>query len=624
MTDTADDQAAKQQTWVEADPKIAGRLLFDYGCELDRRNTQRLRNWEIFAAVFDEQLEVNLRQSQKRNLLQPAATRNANVTYNVAASLVETAHATVSEAEPRPVVLTEDGNRPLQDKARELQRAIDGLMGDLRGYEKMDECDIDKLVFGTSCTKVHEMGGRPAVDRVLISDMLIDEEILGSDQEPKAAIHRIEIARLQLLTAMEKANAPANILEAIKKAPAIATATIEGERADLICLMDGYSQAFDEETPGRHGMAIENCEELIFVEEWDKPYLPFVFQWWQRPRKGFYGIGVVEQVIGVQVSINRFYRNVDRALKRWGVPIALIPTISKIDLQKWTNNPDGIFVPFDPAGGGGSPVFFNGNILSPEVIPWLREQIDFAHRRTGIPQNVAWAQKEQGIPSATGQREISQKAASRLARQSKQRERAFVQVGKRLADILRDLKEDGQKLIISSPDNGALHPVDIGEAVSLEPGTFRIDVHAGNLLSRHPSAKREEVKDMAQAGIFTPEEVKALVVAPDVEAAIGKRVDVRGKYAKQIQLAITKGVYSRPERFWPQLELGKTMYQEALFEAQSEKVPELRLKVMRDWLLACKDILDQLAAEQAPPPPPQGAPPPAEAPPAPTPTQGVM
>lgn len=628
MSEDIDDKLAKQETWVEADPKIAGRLLFDYAVELDKRNAGRLRNWEIYAAVFDEQLEVNLRQSQRRHLLTPAAMRNANVTYNVSASLVETAHATVAEAEPRPVVLTEDGNRPLQDKAREAQRVIDGLMGDLHGYETMDECDIDKLVFGTSCTKVTEMGGRPAIERVLISDILVDEEVLGSAQDPKAAIHRVEISRRALYLAMEQAEAPPHILKAIKEAPAIATATIEGERADLICLMDGYTLPFNEETPGRHGMAIENCNELIFVEPWDKPYLPFVFQWWQRPRKGFYGIGVIEQVLGIQVEINRFYRTLSRALKRWGVPIALIPTLSKINTQAWTNNPDGQFIPYDPAGGGGGPVFFNGNILSPEVMPWLQYQIDAAHKRTGIPQNVAWAQKEQGVPSAQGQREITQKAASRLARQSKQRERAFIGVGRRLFDIVRDLKKNNKPLVISTVDNGALHKADVDEAITLEPGTFKMDVHAGNLLSRHPASKREEVKDLAQGGVFTPEEVKALVIAPDVEAALGKRVDVRGRYAKQIQLAITKGKYTRPERFWPQLEMGKVMYQEALFEAQSDKVPEDRLQVLRDWLGACKDIMDAIAAEAAAkqkPPPPAAptdiAPPPPDAQ---LPPQGVM
>lgn len=593
---TADETDTGLLSWVDAEPAVAGGVLVRYAQALESRMETRMTNWEIYAAVYSERLETSLRPSRTRWLQAPSSARNANLTFNMARSLVETEHATTTEAQPRPTFQTEDGNQPQQDKAVEMQRAVDGLMSDLRGYQTIEQAELDKGVLGGGCHKVHAVGGRPAIDRVLLSDLLIDEDLIGSGQDPKQIIHRQETSRAAMLVYFKDAGK--KVLDAIKAAPALVSSGINSSRADLIAVYDAYSAPIDVEHPGRHGIAIENFEELIFVEPWESPRLPFVFQFWQRPTKGWYPIGIIEQVLGIQVEINRFYRTISRCLKRWGIVTALIPTLAKINTQQWTNVDSGQFIPFDPAGG--QPVFMNGNLLSPEVMGWLAFNIDNGYQVTGIPKNQAFAHREEGIPSARGQREISQKAASRLAPQSKGYERAFIDTAWLLDDIIRKLKKAGEQLVISTVDNGALHKVDIDVAISLEPGTYKIDVFAGNLLSRHPASKREEVQEYTKAGIFSVEEAKALVLNPDVSAAIGQPVDVRGIYKRQIKAAVKDGKFTRPEAFWPKLELGKSLYGDALFESQSTGVPEDRLQILRDWLVAAKDILDAAA----PPPPP--------------------
>lgn len=600
------------ESWVDADDDKAGDVLVRYAHALEARMESRLRNWEIFAAVYSEQLETSLRPSRQRYLSQPSATRNANLTFNVGRSLVDTEHATVTEALPRPTFLTEAGNRPLQDKAIELQLAIDGIFSDLRVYDTVERSERDKGVLGTGVTKIHAVNGRPAVDRVLISEILVDEDLLGAGQDPRAIIHRQEIPRDAMLAYMRGMGA--DVRKAIEDAPELVTSGLAGRRADLISVYDAHSLPLDEENPGRHIIGIEDYDGVLFTEEWKSPRLPYVFQFWQRPTTGFYGIGIIEQILGIQVEINRFYRNVSRALKMWGVPTAFVPSIAKINLQTMTNSPEGKFIPYDP--GGGTPVMWNQNILSPEVMQWLNFQIENAYKVTGIPQNTAFSQREAGIPSAQGQREISQKAASRLAPQSKQYERAFVDIAWRLDDIVRELKKDGEQLVISTPDQGGLHKVDIDAALSLEPGSYHIDIFAGNFLSRHPASKREELQELAKGGTFTPQEVRKLVQMPDIDAALGKEIDYRGIYQKQIQAALSKGTYTRPESYWPEKEMGVKLYADALFENQNSSVPDKNLEVLRNWLNTMRDIMQPPptatpgvpAGAPAPLPPPQAAP----------------
>jgi hypothetical protein len=597
------------ETWVDAPPERAGQVLVQYAHALEARLESRLRNWEIYAAVYSEQLETSLRPSRTRYLSQPTAARNANLTFNVSRSIVETEHATITEADPRPTFLTEDGNQPEQDKAIELQRAIDGVMSDLQGYDTIARAELDKCVLGTGVHKVHAINGRPAIERVLISEILVDEDLVGAGKDPYQIIHRTEVPRAAMLVYCKKLGK--EVLEAIKKAPALIVSGLNGDRADLIAVYDAYSLPIDEENPGRNAIAIEGYDPAIDIKDWKSPRLPFVFQRWQRPTTGFYGIGIVEQTLGKQVEINKFYRNISKGLTRWGGVTCLLPTLAKIEQATWTNAPEGRFVPYDPAGGG-QPVFLNGPKLSPEDLEWLKFQIDSAYKDTGVPQNAAWAQREEGIPSAQGQREVSQKAASRLNPQSKQYERALVQTAWLLDDVIRKLVEDGEELVISTADQGALHRVDIASAISLKPGTYKIDVFPGNLFSRHPASKRQEIQEFANSGIFTADDVKALVDDPDVSARLGKKTDVRGIYGKQISKALKHGVYTPPEALWPQKELGVSMYVDALFEALGSGVPDDRLQLLRTWITKMKDImapLDKAPAAPATPPAPAAAPP---------------
>lgn len=597
------------KSWTEADDDEAGGLLVRYAHAIEARIEMRVRNMEVYAAVYSEQLETCLRPSRQRYLQQPTGARNANLTFNVGRSLVETEHATVTDAQPRPTILTEDGNQPEQDKAIELQRAIDGVFSDLRAYETFERCELDKGVLGTGVWKTHSVLGRPAIDRKLIANILVDEDLLGAGEEPQQIIERMEVSRAAMLVYFaDEIKKHGKLKQAILDAPAVTTSAKGALRADLIAVYDAYTLPIDEDHPGTHAMAIENYEPVIFIEPWTKPRHPYTFIFWQRPTTGFYGIGIIEQVLGIQVEINRFYRNISTALKRWGGVTCLLPTLSKINTQLWTNAPEGKYIPFESTGG--TPVFMNGPKLSPEEMQWLSFQIENAYKVTGIPQNTAFAQREAGIPSAQGQREISQKAAARLSPQSKGYERGIVNTMWLMDDVIRDLVERGEKLEISTADQGALHKVNIDKAISLKPGSYKFDIFAGNLLSRHPASKREEVQEYAKAGVFTPDEVKSLILNPDVASALDKPIDVRGIYRRQIKTALDTGKYTRPEAFWPSKELGVKLYSDALFENQANNAPKERLQVLRDWLVAMKDIMVPPDAPPTPPAPAQAPPPP--------------
>lgn len=595
--------APDPQSWVDCGSATIGKELVRYAQMLEARLESRISDLEIYAAVYSERVKTSLRPSRQRNLIEASGTRNANLTFNVGRSLVSTEHATVTEGRPRPTFLTEDGKQPLQDKARELQFAVDGIMSDLRTYDIGERVEIDKGVLGTSCLKVGHVNGRPITERVLISDILVDEELMGNGPEPKAAIHRMEVSRSALLAYMRNAPKPEAVKKAIMDAPAVVKSTFNYKRSDLIAVYDAYALPIDEENPGRHAVAIEGCDEALFVEDWTAPRLPFIFMHWQRGTTGFYGIGIIEQILGIQVEINRFYRTISQGLRRWGGVTCLLPNAGKINTQLWTNAPEGKFIPYD--GTSGQVVFLNGPKLSPEEQAWLQYQIDNAYKVTGIPQTVAFAQREVGIPSARGQREVAQKAAANLGPQSKQYERMFIDIAWNLDDVIRKLVKANAKLVISAADQGALHKVDIEKAISLEPGTYHIDVFAGNLLSRHPASRLEELQELAKEKIFTPEEVKKLTQMPDITAALGKPIDVEGIYRRYIKKAVDQGVFVPPEDFWPDLELGKKLYTDALFEGQASDVPEDRLNVLREWLTAAKDIIDKNAPPPAPPAPQQ-------------------
>jgi hypothetical protein len=596
------------EPWVDVERKRVGAELLPYVRSLETKyHNARIDKWEKYAAIYSEQLLVSLTPSRTRPLME-APARAAALTWNISRSLADTAHSKVSAAEPRPTLLTEGADFERQAQAIEMQRLVDGVFSDQKAYDVGPLAALDMMTLGNGVIYTLDLFDRPVIERGLISEIIVDDALCKTG-EPRQMFRRHEMPKAAAKRLFKK------YADRIEKQAAAVTMYGSGRVTEHVLCYEAWSLPDSPDQPGRRVIVIDGIEEAVVDVPWTKPYFPVIIMRWQRPTTGFYGIGIIEQLVGIQLTVNKFLRNIDRALTNWGQVKALVPNTSKIDPKLITNDPNGLFIPYD---GAQQPTLWTQQILSPECVQWLQLQYAKAHELIGISQGAAHATRDQGIPSAEGQREMSDRQSDRLNPASKTYERAFIEMARNVIDICRDIKARGKDLVVSTVDDGSLHRVNIDQALALPPGDYQVDIFAGNLLSRHPSSKIEQLNTMLANKAITLDEYRSALDMPDMKA-ITRRFNPRALYEKQIKNLLSRGTRLPPPDDFHPVHIGIPLVQEALFEGETNGVPVEKLDAMREWLETAAQIVapdqgqDQ-QAQEAPPQQPQA--PPTQEPPA--------
>jgi hypothetical protein len=167
------------EPWIDS-PKSAGKVhepLVAYCKQLEARYwAPRIPQWELYLRMYGDDGTLSLLPSRFRPQIDPGS-RPKYLQMNITRSLVDTGAAKVGQARPRPYYLTEGGSWNLQEKATTLQRLTDGVFDQVDLYELAQRAQLDSCIFGTGCIKLWREKGEIKAERVLISEILVDESL---------------------------------------------------------------------------------------------------------------------------------------------------------------------------------------------------------------------------------------------------------------------------------------------------------------------------------------------------------------------------------------------------------------------------------------------------------------
>src|SRR5262249_21243201 len=79
--------------------------------------------------------------------------------------------------------------------------------------------------------------------------------------------------------------------------------------ADQILVTEAWHLAERRGGKGRHVVCIQGF--TLLDEEWEGPF-PFAFMRWSEPVAGFFGVGLAEELIGIQNTINKLLLEIQR------------------------------------------------------------------------------------------------------------------------------------------------------------------------------------------------------------------------------------------------------------------------------------------------------------------------
>jgi Bacteriophage head to tail connecting protein len=581
-----DEKGIKARWWLEPKEEM-GRNAFAVAAQISEnqsyRRTQNLRYARLYSNLEILGLQAGTyARTASQNV-------EARVTLNVVRACVDTAASKIAKNRPRPMFLTSGGDWKTKKRAKKLTKYIDGLFDQAKVYPIGQQCFVDACVFGTGVMHLYKEGSTIRAERVLSEEILVDdaEGIYG---EPRQ-LHRSKyVHREVLLDLFGKDKA---LRQAINDAPA----GMPGDNtsvyaADLIAVVESWHlRSGPNAKDGRRCLSIKGT--TLVSEEWTKDYFPFVFQRWSPRLVGFYGSGLAEELVGIQIEINKILRNIQRAQALVAVPRVFVENGSQVNLNH-INNQISAVIKYT----GKPPVFDTPTAMTGEIYAHLDRLFNKAFEIAGISQLSATSKKPAGLDSGVALREYNDIESERFAVTGQRYEQFFIDAADIAVDMSHDLYAENPDLMVHAPGKGFIETIKWKE-VSMKKDAYIMRVFPTSILPTTPAGRLQVVQELIQGGFISKEEGLALLDFPDLERTLSLANAAVDDTMELLERIVEEGTYFTPEPY-QNLQLCVRLGQSMYLKARSDKVPEDRLELLRRFIDDANALITPATPEPAP------------------------
>lgn len=539
--------------------------------------------------------------AQPRNPL--ASSRlSLNVVRNMVGAVTSKIAA---KNKPKPTFITEGGDYELREHAQKLEKFVCGVFYESGVYQQLTRCFRDACVWGTGALKVYECDGRVAVERVMPVELVVDdgESLYG---EPRNLYQRKYVDRL-VLKAMWADDEDDEVALAIDRATRDADDTEFAYQttADQVLVTEAWHLGETESEPGRHVIAIEGC--TLLDEPWEGPF-PFAFFRWSEPLVGFFGVGLAEELMGIQNEINKLLQQIQRG-HHLIAGHYLVESGSKV-VRSHINNDLAAIINYT----GTRPEYVAPAIIAPEVYQHLWQLYAKSFEISGISQLNATGQKPAGLDSGEAQRVYQDIQTERFLEVGQAYEEFVIEAARQ---VVRCAKRMGGSYKVRAVDKKSYEVID-WSSIDIAETDYAIAVFPTSLLPTTPAGRIQWAQDMIKSGAIPAEDVLDIVDFPDTEQYAKRRNAPRRLIERNVSHILTTGEYVTPEPF-DNHALAMRIVNEAYHEARLDGVPEKKLELLRRYMADSSDYLKPPPSPTPPPPIDAGAPPMMPPPPGPSP-----
>lgn len=598
MSDAANDHAWWEAPENDAHDRVLSVVRFIRQNQTDRKLTDLLHQSLYGGSPV---VGFNFGAAVRRPLA--AATRlSLNVIRNMVGAVTS---KIASKNKPKPTFLTEEGDYELREKAKGLEKFVGGVFYESGVYAALPRCFRDACVYGTGCLKIYDGDDRVEVERVNPREVVIDdgEALHGT---PRNMYQRRYFDRGVLrkvwLTGVVDDERRALIDAALSRAapPDLDDAEFAFQTtADQLLVTEAWHLGENAKTPGRHIICVEGV--TLLDEEWEGPF-PFAFMRWSEALDGFFGVGLCEELIGIQREINKLLQQIQRGQHliagHW-----LVENGSKV-LTAQLNNDLAAIIKYS----GTRPEYQAPAVIAPEIYNHLWQLYGKAFEISGISQLNATGMKPAGLDSGEAQRVYQDIQTERFLEVGQAYEEFVVEAARQ---VVRCAKRIGGGYRVHAVNGTSGTEPIAWKDVNLDEDLYVIRVYPTSMLPSTPAGRLAWAQDMIKSQIMPPEDVLEVVDFPDTEAYKKRKLAPRKIIERNIAHILRTGEFVGPEPA-DNHQLAMALVNEAYHEARLDRVPEAKLELIRRYMADTADFL--ATAEPPPAAPPPMAPPPGGAP----------
>lgn len=572
--------------------------VFAYVGHLDRdqsyKSSDNLRHMRLYGNM--EMLGLD---SYSYTRVETSYNVTHRVTLNVIQSIIDTVISKMTKNKPKPTFLTDGGDFSLQNKAKKLTKFCEGIFNSTDYYSKAIKAMKDACIFGTGALKIYQEDGNIKVERVFIDEIKTDDA--ESYYSAPRQIHQVKYIHASVLKEMFPEHV--TYIDDVSSSDNDYVASSRQRLENMIKVIESWHLPSGKvkkadgkplKHDGKHSISIAN--KTLFSEPYDKPYFPFVFFRWNEKPIGFWGLGLSEQLQGIQLEINKILRTIQVSMHLCSIPKIFVEASSKVVTAHLNNKIGGIVkyagTPprYEPLGG-----------IPGELFTHLDRLYDRAYEISGVSQLSAQSQKPGGLDSGKAIREYNDIESERFLEVGTRYEKTFIDAAKIMLDMAKDIYGQKGEYKVKIKGKKFIETIDWSE-VDLPEDKFMMEIFPTSALSNTPAARLQDVQELLQAGFISKEDGLKLLDFPDLESAMSLNNAATEDIDYMIEKMAEKGEYMPPEPY-QNLEMGIKKCQQAYLKYRSQNAPDERLELLRRWMEDAQGLL-QKAAEGTNPPPP--------------------
>ena len=619
----------------------AGPRLVALCEEMGREQTTLLENTDKCIAVFEYGGDAaNLDPEESFPI------EDAKLTYNAAQNAVETVHSKVCKHRVLPMFLTTGGGYLARHRAKEADKAVQGVMDENHIDQIEDDVVMDALVTDHGAGAVKVIDGRERVEmmHIPIEDVWFDRAETRHRQ-PSCCYHvprdGMDMFKALELFANPKDDGEPGLVgtaeerrqkiirarsQGASKVRPRRTTTLAKYRVDIYeawhppTCREEYDEEYDDEDDrdeddkpkkktrkvmkhdGRHVVAVPGEDGTLIDEPWDEDHYPILLYVPRPRRRSIWGLSLMRSLMSPQREYEKLTLKIQDQNQKMGVSGFSASKQMELNVRDITSGTFGAgFVvetegPQPPTPLVVEPVA-QGTYAYADSIP--RNMLE----RNGISTLAAASQVPAGLQQASGKalQVFEDFEDTRLRPYHTCRERWKIQLSWMVVCAAKRIYErKGSYKSVYKGKGRSAEPIDWKDLMDLlsDREKFVLSVFPVSALSKQPAAKFAQLTELLNAQAITVEQFKRLFDLPDLEAENEMDTANTDVIDRQLDIMVTTGKYMTPEPFdVANFELAVSRADKFYNVCRIHEVPDHRLQLIRDWLVDIKSLNEQEQAK---------------------------
>ena len=436
---------------------------------------------------------------------------------NASKSIIDTFVSRLSKDRPMPNFNVDGAQWKLKRKAKKFRQFIVGQMLETEYDDLSADALLDGSVFGNGYTRIDAGDDDVFAERIPVNEILYDKRECRYGR-PQQAVRVYRVAK----------DALAELYPACKAEIMRASASVrqKDDDFDMVSNLEDYTDVYEgwflpptsTSESGRHAICVSTA--TLRFERWHEPRFPWGHLRLFKPRHGLMGYGFIDQLASLQHRVNCIVRDLQLNIAATGRGHFLVNENNDIPTELLSG-----WQPFKlKYKGGQPPTYVAPTPFNPAQLHALEFFLQKMYDLSGVSMAAATSKSSLG-PGASGialdtQYDIDsdrfrmpQRGYARYRLDCAQR---YVDASARVAR--RRAEGTGEKkpwVGVSWKNRDAIERLEY-DKVTLEEGSYSLQIEAVNFLPDTRAGKLAVVEQLAKAGVIEQWLVPTLFDEPDL------------------------------------------------------------------------------------------------------------